>query len=317
MPVLRPGEQSEEVVGALPEPTFDGAAARFVHLLGWAALTAIVLVLACNVGIPLAVHGVDAMLQGRSTLETVAFPTSPGHHVWRPGIELTIIPIAVLVAAWSRLGWKRIAALRTSRLGAWLPLLMAACLVGMGLFLEWSWDLRSDTRPPDVGWQRWLGTALAGAFTVFWLPLFPRLTAALGGMIAGPAIFAILGYAFFESFMTEPQIAETYQPPGERLATFIPLVSAAMLLGLAMLSNRRRSVLWLAVGFGRCGLSQAEEVLTLLAFLFPLGLWLLVLLDKVRLRAHPITCAGVSSLLVAGLAAFGAAIGSALYQFPF
>ena len=70
-------------------------------------------------------------------------------------------------------------------------------------YLAWSWRTPLTTFGPEsqFGVVRWLGTALAAAFTVVWLPLFPRVMATLAGMIAGPALFALVGYTFFGSHM--------------------------------------------------------------------------------------------------------------------
>ncbi len=118
----------------------------------------------------------------------------------RPGVELTVIPIAALAAAHLNIGAVRIIELRASRQGPYLPLLMAASSVGLITYLVWSWTTPlSSFGPDEFGVLRWLGAALAAAFTVVWLPLFPRIAASLAGMIAGPALFAVVGYTFFGS----------------------------------------------------------------------------------------------------------------------
>lgn len=120
----------------------------------------------------------------------------------RPGIELMVVPLTAIGAARWRWGADRIIALRQSRIDPCLPLLMAAALVGLIAYLVWSWDTSLTLVGPDeFGLVRWLGTALASASTVVWLPLFPRVTATLAGMIAGPALFGLFGYAFFGSQM--------------------------------------------------------------------------------------------------------------------
>ena len=53
----------------------------------------------------------------------------------------------------------------------------------------------------EFGLLRWLGIVLAAGFAWVWMPLFPRITATLAGMFAGPALFAIIGYTFFASCM--------------------------------------------------------------------------------------------------------------------
>ncbi len=81
---------------------------------------------------------------------------------------------------------------------------------------------------------RRLGTALAAAFTVVWLPLFPRVTATLAGMIAAPALFVLVGYTFFGSHM------QIYWPgsdgPGGPAIGFAFLGTLVWLLGAICLS---------------------------------------------------------------------------------
>lgn len=51
--------------------------------------------------------------------------------------------------------------------------------------------------------MRWLGVALAARLTFVGLPLFPRVAATLAGVIIGPALIAIIGYALFASCTPE------------------------------------------------------------------------------------------------------------------
>ena len=120
----------------------------------------------------------------------------------RPGIELAVVPLAAIAATRFRVGADRLTSLRDGGRAPALSLLMAATLVGLVVYLAWSWTTSLTTFGPDeFGVIRWLGTALAAVFTMIWLPLFPRITATLAGMIAGPTLFAALGYAFFASHM--------------------------------------------------------------------------------------------------------------------
>jgi len=157
----------------------------------------------------------------------------------RPGIELMIVPIATIVAERWRWGAERILALRTSRADPYLPLAMAAALVGLIAYLVWSWD-SSLTRvgPDEFGLVRWLGTALAAVSTVVWLPLFPRVTATLVGMIAGPAVFGLFGYAFFGSQM---QIHSPGSDGPAMAAVFFTLVATPIwILGAVLMSHWTR-----------------------------------------------------------------------------
>ena len=115
-----------------------------------------------------------------------------------PGVELTIVPVAAIVAARLRLGTNRIASLSDGKIRLFLPLLMALSLVGVVAYLVWSWKLpQADFGPGEFGAVRWLGAAILAAFTWFWLPVFPRVTAKLAGMIGGPTLFAGVGYLFY------------------------------------------------------------------------------------------------------------------------
>ena len=140
--------------------------------------------------------GVGAFLLDYSLHHRYDLPAS------RPGIELVIVPLSAVAAARWRFGAYRLISYRGSGVGPYLPLLMAATLVGLIAFLVWSWAATLTTVGPDeFGVVRWLGTALAAAFTIIWLPLFPRIMATLAGMIAGPALFGLVGYTLFASHM--------------------------------------------------------------------------------------------------------------------
>ncbi len=111
----------------------------------------------------------------------------------------------------------------------WLPLLGAAVAFAVIWYLGWSWseaplrvldELPSSAEPtghvvligPDeFGVVRWVGTALLAGTAYLGMAFFPRLTAALAGAVAGPALFAVAGYVLFPSFMRDPggQLADT------------------------------------------------------------------------------------------------------------
>lgn len=157
----------------------------------------------------------------------------------RPGVELMVVPLTAIGAARWRWGADRIIALRSRRIDPYLPLLMAVALVGLIAYLVWSWDT-SLTRvgPDEFGLVRWLGTALAAVSTVVWLPLFPRVTATLVGMIAGPAVFGLFGYAFFGSQM------QIHSPgsdgPLGAASNFALVATAAWILGALLMSHWTR-----------------------------------------------------------------------------
>ena len=127
------------------------------------------------------------------------------HRTTLPGIELSVIPLAAVASARLRVGADRILALREIHAGPLLPLLMAASMAGLTAYLVWTWDSPGAIfgSQHEFGPLRWLGVSLLAGFTWLWTPLFPRLTATLAGMVAGPALFAVIGYAFFSSCMPE------------------------------------------------------------------------------------------------------------------
>ena len=125
------------------------------------------------------------------------------------GTELAIIPLTAIAATKWRFAANRLQTFRASGFGPFLPLLLAATLFGLMTYLRWSWLTPLNAFGPDeFGVVRWLGTALAAAFTMIWLPLFPRITATLAGMIAGPAVFAVIGYTFLGSYMMNPHLTQ-------------------------------------------------------------------------------------------------------------
>ena len=270
--------------------------------VGWIVLVLALIAVVFFFGGVLAYGGIDQILHH--------VPEGWSHTRLR-GIELTIVPLSAIAAAWLRPGADRIQAIRETRAGPWLPLLGAAALVGMSVWLSWSWDLPQASFGPDrFGYARWLGTALAAAFTIFWLPLFPRVTATLAGMIAGPAIFAGLGYLFFESFLTKPP-EDCYETcPGPPFVTLL-----ALMVGFALLGGFRlwaRNFLFLGALLV-CFISLIvwlswTNVFSLILFLLlSLALLLGRGLTEPHLPADPLRCAVVSGALAVGLAAFGAA----------
>ena len=129
-------------------------------------------------------------------------PQDTGSPAKYRGIELTVLPLVAIGAARRPRSADRLLSLRWTGINPFLPLLMAASLVGLLAYLAWSWSTPLTAVGPDeFGVIRWLGTALTATFAFIWLPLFPRVTATLAGMIAGPALFAVVGYAFFASQM--------------------------------------------------------------------------------------------------------------------
>ena len=285
----------------------------FLERLGWVLLVLVVVAVVFLFGVLLAGRGVHDLLH---------FFPEEWSHSRLTGIELTIVPLSAIAAAWLRPGADRIRSIRQTWAGPWLPLLMAAALAGLCTWLVWSWNpfLAGSWNPflagfgPDgYGYARWAGTALAAALTIFWLPLFPRLTAILAGMIAGPALFAGLGYLFYESFLTM-SLEDCYESCGLG-ALLYALLALEMGFLLLIKTNSEWTNLYIVNVYiaGSIAsiiasfffLPNAFSAILLLALL--LGLLLsvaaaLVLLEDSRLQAHPLRCAVVSGALAVGLA---------------
>ena len=286
-------------------------AEELAQYVGWVALVVVGIAVTYTFGLFLAAGGVHNFLHH--------FPEGSSHSRLT-GIELAIVPLSAIAAAWLRPGADRIRALRETRSGPWLPLRMAATLAGLIAYLVWSWLLPQASFGPDgFGYARWAGTALAAALTIFWLPLFPRLTAILAGMIAGPTIFAGLGYLFFESFLTMAQ-EDCYESCG-----FGAFVYAFLALEIGFLLLIKTNAEWTnlyivgsiaSIIASFFFLPNAFDAILLLALL--LGLLLsvaaLALREDSRLQAHPLTCAVVSGALALGLAVLGASFEGGAFQ---
>ena len=179
----------------------DSAVARAVEALGWVVLLVLLAAVMWWFG-GLMANGIDNLLHTRRLYDWTGARL--------PGIELAIVPLTAVAASRLRFGVDRILALRGSRVGPWLPLLMAASLFGLVAYLVWTWMSPQAAFGSllEFGRLRWLGLVLLAGFTWVWRPLFPRVTATLAGMIAGPALFAVIGYSFVPECMPERVIWE-------------------------------------------------------------------------------------------------------------
>ena len=169
------------------------AVARAVEALGWVVLLASLIALMWCLGLIVWLY-LGELLLGRS------IGSNEIKFKW-PGVELVIVPLAAIAAARLRFGADRVLALRASRVGPMFPLLMAASLLGLLSFVVWTWVTPWTVfgAQPDFGVLRWLGIVLAAGFTWLWMPLFPRVTATLAGLFAGPALVGIIAYPFLGS----------------------------------------------------------------------------------------------------------------------
>ena len=148
------------------------------------------------------------------------------------GIELLVVPLTAFAATRWRIGAGRIELLCAGKAQLILPLLMAATLAGLFCYLIWSWSLPQAAFGPDqFGLTRWLSLVLLAAFVWFWLPLFPRLTATLAGVFAGPALFAAIGYVLFPSFLMQGQLDDIpqYYDGGSRALLLMPIAVVPVL----------------------------------------------------------------------------------------
>ena len=105
----------------------DGAVGRAVEALGWVLLLASLIALMWCLG-GIVWLFMSEILFGRG---------SESNEVKWPGVELVIVPLAAIAAARLRFGADRILALRASRVGPLLPLLMATTLFGLAAYLVW------------------------------------------------------------------------------------------------------------------------------------------------------------------------------------
>ncbi len=267
-----------------------------VERAGWIGLILVVLGAAFAYGHFLAFSGVEN-----------TFDELGGHRGNRLLARVELLAFAVAAVAAARLQPRadQIRMLRETALGALLPLLMASSLVGLCAYLIWSGQHpQSGVGPDSFGYTRWLGTALAIAFPLFWVLLFPRVTAILAGMIAGPALFALFGYAFFESLLGNGE--ECHRAP-------LVFSLLAPQVGFVLLS--KTNPLWLvpssAVSVGLIFTSDdhvTASLLTLYALML-VALATVAVLNNLRTEAGPLTCAVVTGLLAVGLAVVGADFG--------
>ena len=278
-------------MGVLMEARFDGRVAEAVRVLGWVALVLVLVALVLLFSGYLAGRGIDEILH----------PPPWERRAPLTGIELTIVPLSAIAAAWLRPGADRIGAVCETRAGPALPLLMAVALAGLVAYLAWTWLQPVDFGPDRFGSVRWLGTGLAAAFTIIWLPLFPRLMATLAGMIAGPAIFAGIGYTFFNSFLTSPPLS-----PYEACPLILVFPILAVQIGHLLLSGVNFRALAIVLSVFVMLFFVPSQMTFILFGLTSLGVALRALLTGARLQAHPLSCAAVAGALAAGLAVIAA-----------
>ena len=182
----------------------DGYWQRLVDRLGTAVLLVVAVGAMLIWALVLSWLGIDRALHGDDLVRT--YDPETGQHTAVPlrvYMDFVAIPLAAIAAARLRWGAEWIAASRASRVGPLLPLLGAAVLVGVLSYWAW-WGEHPHHLfgiHPQFGVQRWVSVALMAGVGYGGMMLFPRLTASMAGAVAGPALFAVVGYTLFPSFM--------------------------------------------------------------------------------------------------------------------
>ncbi|MCY4618281.1 MAG: hypothetical protein OXD50_06975 [Chloroflexi bacterium] len=273
------------------------------ELVGWLLLLSVVLAATHAFGVYLAAYGANDLLEW--------LPHAPagdaGIHSLVAVIEVALMPLTALVAAWTRFGAERIRGLRDTGIGPWLPLIMAISIIGLATYMWWTLvSPQPGSRSDGFGLPRWFGAALAVAFTVIWLPLFPRVTSILAGMIAGPIVVALFGYIFYGSvFADHGSKLCNHESCG--IEALIATIFAAQ-LGFFVLVRHKLSLLWIASVGGTLtfALATNSEGVGLLSLVL-LFVWVPIGLALVgQLKARPALCFVVSALVAGGLAVSGA-----------
>lgn len=132
----------------------------------------------------------------------------------------------------------------------WVPWVGAALAFAVIAFVVWSWaPPQTLVGPREFGVARWVGTALLAATAYLGMIFFPRLTAAMAGAVAGPALFAVVGYILFPSLMQDPEgrLVGTLVTASVVVAT---LVVTAALFAITFSERLRRHPLSYAVWTG-------------------------------------------------------------------
>ena len=176
----------------------------------------------------------------------------------RVHVDLVAIPLAAVAAAWLRWGADWITAPLAPRAirarSRWgeegtpppgespvrplLPLLGAVVL--FGVIWYWGWWLFNPHYvfgiDPLFGVQRWISVALMAGVGYVGMMLFPRLTAAMAGAVAGPTLFAVVGYTLFPSFIEAASSRSMITDADARLADMLSNVFARGALAVAIVA---------------------------------------------------------------------------------
>ncbi len=234
-------------------------------------------ILVLDLGVDGLIHRIDEEYPSPLRVNPV---TGIEERVWmRYGVELLIVPVAALAAAVFGSVRAKIARLQSSVVRPFLPAIAIAALILIfyGHILQ-SWQTSDmDGGPvPEFAVARWFGALLAGAFAFVLAALFPRVAGILAGMIGGPALFAVIGYGLFPSFMSPVEtmasdMASTGAFPVVLVATLVPVLSWIVL----WVFREPKSWRWWLLGRGE--VPSRASLLTYAfwsgAVLFGLALW--------------------------------------------
>ena len=234
-------------------------------------------ILVLDLGVDGLIHRIDEEYPSPLRVNPV---TGIEERVWmRYGVELLIVPVAALAAACFGSARAKIARLQSSAVRSFLPTMAIGALI----LIFWGHILQS-WQTYEIGWgpvpefavARWFGALLVGAFAFVLAALFPRVAGILAGMIGGPALFAVIGYGLFPSFMSPvatmaSDMASTGEFPVVSVATLVPVLSWIVL----WVFREPKSWRWWLLGRGE---EPSRASLLTYAFwsgavLFGLALW--------------------------------------------
>ena len=116
-------------------------------------------------------------------------------HPRREGIELVLFPLVVVAVSVLLPARQRyVTAIRASRIGPWIPLLGALLVPGTAWYLGATWE--AQRLEPAIGPARVLGAALIVGAAFAGAMLYLRLSAAIAGALAAPALLGLLTLPF-------------------------------------------------------------------------------------------------------------------------
>ena len=187
-------EGSTEVSPGGPDGTHAPLSAPEVERLGKAAL---ILAVAGTLGFP----GLMLTFGGAANAISLF-----DQHPRREGVELVLFPLVVVAVSVLLPARQRyVTAIRASRIGPWIPLLGTLLVPGTAWYLGATWE--AQRLDPAIGPARVLGAALIVGAAFAGAMLYPRLSAAIAGALAAPALFGLLALPFPRSEVSGSMLA--------------------------------------------------------------------------------------------------------------